>query len=145
MNWKREAADKLRRYESVRLAVKNLEAELRRLEEASRTIRPVRPDLVTVDRTVGRKEDHLLDNLVCQQELTVVLKDAKNWLAIMERALETVRPDERMLLKKFYISSGSEPIEALCNQMGVEKSSIYRRKDQALRNFTQALYGPVEA
>ena len=145
MNWRTEAADKLRRYESVCLAVKNLEAELRRLEEANRTIRTVRTDLVTVDRSVGRKEDHLLDNIVCQQELAAVLKDAKNWLAIMERAMDTVKAEERLLLKKFYISPGSECIEALCNQLGVEKSSVYRRRDQALRNFTLALYGPVES
>ena len=145
MNWRTEAADKLRRYESVRLAVKNLEAELRRLEDANRTIRTVRTDLVTVDRSMGRKEDRLLDNIVCQQELAAVLKDAKNWLTIMDRAMGTVKEEEQMLLRKFYISPGSEGIEALCIRMGVEKSSVYRRRDQALRNFTLALYGPVES
>ena len=35
-------------------------------------------------------------------------------------------------------------VDRLCEELGIEKAMVYRRKEFALRKFTIALYGAVE-
>ena len=141
MNWKLEATERLQRLGAVRLAAKNLDGEIRRLEKANASLRGTQVELVTVRKTAGRKEDHLLDNLVYRGELELALEDARDWLAVTETALSVLDPEERLLLHGFYIAADQYSLGTLCGQLGLEKSSIYRKRDKALEKFTLALYG----
>ena len=35
----------------------------------------------------------------------------------------------------------TEAMDRLCTELGMEQSSIYRKRDEALRHFTVAMYG----
>lgn len=145
MNWKAEAMEKLHRYDAMRQAVKNISEELSRLETDATRIRSARTDSTPVKGGGNKREDMLLDNFVHRQELQWLLQQAKNWVNMTERALSTLTPEEKLILHRMYILPERGCLDRLCMELGVEQSSIYRRRDKALHRFTLALYGAVEA
>ncbi len=141
MNWKEEATEKLRKYDAMRLAVQNLPEELKRLEQAACAIRSARTDGTPVKGGSNRREDMLLSNLVCREELSRTLRQARIWVSTADRALGALSPEEKLVLHRLYIHPERNAIERLCQELSLEQSSIYRKRDQALHRFTMALYG----
>lgn len=142
MRWKNEAMDKLRRYAAMRQALYNIPEEIERLKADARTIRTASTDTVPVKGgSSRRREDALINNLVERQELEQTLKQVKRWLSVTDRGLLALTPEERLVLQRLYLHPEKGALERLCSELGVEQSSIYRKRDQALERFTVAMYG----
>ena len=141
MNWKEEATEKLRKYDAMHLAVKNLPEEMKRLEQAACAIRSARTDGTPVKGGTNRREDMLLNNLVCREELAQALNQAKLWVSTTDRAFGALSPEEKLVLYRLYMYPERNALDRLCQELDLEQSSIYRKRDQALRRFTTALYG----
>lgn len=144
MKWKNEAMDKLRNYHIMRQAFLNLPEEIIRLEEESRKIRSVTPDVTPVKSGGSKREEILLNNLVQREELARSLGQVKQWLTICERGLKALTEDERLILQRLYLNPEQGSMQRLCIELGVEQSTVYRRRDEALHRFTVALYGFTE-
>ena len=56
----------------------------------------------------------------------------------VERALEQLSEEEQRILELTMIVPGNGNLERLCQEIGVEKSTIYRRRDKALARFAGA-------
>lgn len=145
MNWKNEAMEKLRRYDAMRQAALNIPEEIRRLEQDAQAIRSPRIDGMPVKGGGSKREDILLNNLVQRQELKGNLQQTKLWLSGADRALKALSAEERLILHRMFICPEKGCLERLCNELGVEQSSIYRKRDKALHRFTLALYGQTES
>lgn len=141
MNWKAEAIEKLRRYDAMRQAVANLPEEISRLELDATRIRSANLDATPVKGGGNKREDALLSNMVHRQELQWALEQAGMWMKTADRAMGTLAPEERLVLTRLYIYPEQRGVDRLCGELGVEQSSVYRRRDTALRKFTLALYG----
>lgn len=141
MNWKAEAKEKLRRYDAMRLATINIPEEVQRLEVDAQAIRSANLDGAVVSGGGNRREDALLNNIIHRQELLWTLEQAQLWLKTTDRALSALSSEEKLLLHRLYIYPEMGAPERLCKELGVETSSIYRRRDKALRHFTLAYYG----
>lgn len=144
MNWKSEAKEKLRRYDAMRLATINIPEEMERLEIDARSIRAARTDATPVRGGGNRREEAMLNNIVHRQELAWTLQQAQNWLKTTDRALTALTNEEKLILHRLYIYPEKGGLERLCKELGVENSSIYRRRDKALQRFTLAYYGITE-
>lgn len=144
MNWKEEATEKLRKYDAMRTATENIPQELQRLELSARAIRASGVDSPKVCSSRNRREEQLLNNIVHRQELRWALENAKSWVKTTDHALSALSPEDRLVLSRLYVYPEKGAIDRLCQDLGVEQSSIYRRRDRALRNFTTALYGSIE-
>lgn len=136
--------EKLRRYDVMRRALGNIPEEIRRLKEEARAIRVSSFDHIVV-RGGGCREDALIDNLVKRQELEWTLKRVKHWLLVADRGLAALLPDEKLVLQRLYLHPEKDALQRLCDELGVEQSTVYRKRDQALQRFTTALYGFSEA
>ena len=141
MNWKAEAKEKLRRYDAMRLATINIPEELERLELDAQSIRSAKIDGDVVSGGGSKREEALLNNIIERQELTWTLQQAQLWLKTTDRALTALPKDERLILHRLYIYPEIGAPERLCKELGMETSSVYRRRDKALRHFTLAYYG----
>ena len=141
MNWKAEAKEKLRRYNAMRLATVNIPEEIQRLELDAQSIRSPRWDKHGAAPNTRSREDALLDNLVHRQELAWTLQQAQIWLRSTDRALAALPNDEKQILHRLYIYPEKGSLEKLCKELEMEISSIYRRRNKALRHFTLAFYG----
>lgn len=145
MNWKNEAVEKLRRYDAMQRAAINIPQEISRLKEESGALRSglaVRP---AGNWDIRQREDILIDNLVTRQQLQWSLDQVQSWTQAVNRALSGLEPDERLILQQLYILPQDGALEKLMDRLGVEKSSIYRRRDKALQKFTLSLYGAEES
>ena len=74
MNWKREAADKLKNYEAHKQALECLPKEIRRLESAYIGIRSATTDGTPISGGGSTREDSMLSNIVHRDELKRRLK-----------------------------------------------------------------------
>lgn len=145
MDWKREAMDKLRGYEARRCALTNIPVELRRLELERSRIRGASVDAAPVSGGGSTWEDAMLSNIVQRDELKQRLWEARLWVFAVDKALEVLDDDERLVLDRFYIHRARKALDSLCEQLCVEKTTVYRLRDQALRRVTIALYGVTES
>ena len=141
MNWKNEAIEKLRRYDVMRQALRNIPAEITRLREESTALRSASADILCVKGGGGKQEDARINNLVQRQELEQTLKQVRQWLSIADRALLALDADDRLILQRLYLYPQKGAINLLSDELGIEQSSVYRKRDQALHRFTAALYG----
>ncbi len=144
MNWKNEAIEKLRKYDAMRLAVQNIPEEMQRLELEARAIRSANTQTPHAKSADPHREERLLSNITHRQELRWALEGAKSWLKTTNQALSALTPEEKMILTRLFIYPERGAVDRLCGDLGIEQSSVYRRRDRALRNFTLALYGITE-
>ena len=141
MNWKKEATEKLRKYAAMRLAVVNIPEEIKRLEIDAKSIRSAKSDATPVAGGGNKREEAMINNIVHRQELAWTLEQAHLWLRFVDRGLTALSAVEKKILHKLYIYPEKGNLERLCKELGMETSSIYRRRDNALEHFTLALYG----
>ena len=144
MNWKREAIDKLKNYEAHREALENIPKEIKRLESAYAGIRSATTDGTPISGGGNTREDSMLSNIVHRDELKRRLKEARLWVAQVDKALAVLDDEERLVLDRFYIHRAKGNVGELCERLHVEQSTVYDRRDKALRHFTLALYGVTE-
>ena len=145
VNWKAEAVEKLRRYDAMCRAVRNLPVELDRLEAEYTALGSGLRVHTLAGRDERRQEDRLMDNLMARQQLKWSLNQALSWTEVVNNALSALEPEERLILHRLYILPQVGALAQLSEKLGVEKSSIYRRRDKALNKFTLSLYGAQES
>ena len=144
MNWKKEAIEKLKEYNARKQAITSIPMEIAQLESAVRGIRSASADGVAISGGGSGREDMLLSNICKREELKRSLATAKVWVAQVEDAMAVLNQEERLVLDRFYINPARGNVDRLCGELNVEKPTIYRRKDDALRHFTICLYGCTE-
>lgn len=144
MNWKHEAIEKLKEYEARVKSVKTIPNEIKRLELDALRIRSATGDGTPVRGGGSAREDMLLSNIVHREELERALEMARMWVALVDAGLELLAPEERLVLERFYMLPERGNVERLCQELGLEKTAVYDRRDKALRHFVLALYGGPE-
>ncbi len=141
MDWKVEAEEKLRRYNAMCAAVASIPQEIRRLQIASYSLGSPGAEPSGGSKKIRGREERMLNNMAHRQELKWRLEQAKQWLEVTERAMRCLNADERQILEQLYIRQDKGGLDYLCRELGLEKSSVYRRREQALNRFATALYG----
>lgn len=144
MNWRREAIEKLRNYEAHKQALESLPKEIRRLESAYTGIRSATTDGTPVSGGSSTREDAMLSNIVHRDELKRRLKEARLWVSMVDKALNILTDEERLVLERLFIHPMKSSMGALSEQLSIDKTTVYHRRDSALRKFTIALYGATE-
>ena len=139
MNWKLEAKEKLQSYPTRRASVTSLKNELRRLEYEAEGLKS--PTLGETVRATQDRDDRIVTNLVHRKELEQRLRETELWLGTVDGALSALTEQERLVLRRMYMEPGRGNLDRLCEELELEKSMVYRRRDGALERFTSALYG----
>lgn len=141
MNWKSEAIEHLTRYPAMSHALTNIPKQIAMLESDAVSLPGVRPDRVGRSNQSGPRDDALIGNLVKRQELKRSLELAQLWVDATEDALSVLTSEEKLVLERMYIRPEKGGVGRLCGELGVEQSSVYRKRDHALYRFAMALYG----
>ena len=145
MNWKFEAIDKLKSYELKKEALRTIPEEIKDLEEQFCSIRGALSDSEPVKGSAGsRREDVLLNNITKRDELEKARQLAERTVHRIDSALSALTEEEQIVLRRFYIEPEMGNVERLCSELGIEKATVYRRRNDALRRFTMAMYGCCE-
>lgn len=143
MEWKYEAIDKLKKYEAKKSSLQSIPREIRTLDMQMQNIRSAAADGTPAQGGSGR-EDMLLSCIVKKEELRNSLEMAKDWVKRVETGLSVLSEEERLILDRFYMNPDRGNVDRLCGELSVEKATVYRYREKALRHFTLAVYGCTE-
>ncbi len=77
-----------------------------------------------------------------KDELQLRLRETRLRLNRIDRALDVLSDEERRLLTECYVIRENTP-EDIMEVIGVEKSSFYRMRGEALERFTRAMFGVI--
>lgn len=138
MNWKQEAVDKLRKFDAMRQAVRNIPTELERLGAEQWDL-----EEETIRSGACKNNADVLNNLTYRGELKRTLEQARLWIKSVSRALTVLSPQEKLVLTRLYIYPEKGAVQQLCQELEMEQSTVYRKRDAALEKFTLALYGEI--
>lgn len=141
MNWKSEAIGKLKKYDAMRTSMDLIPKEIARLESEYAAIRSASTDGTPIRGGTSTREDALINNIVERQELAAALASATDWVQIVERGLSCLSAEEQKILQRIYIYPEKKAVLRLSEEMNLDQTNIYRRRDKALTLFTLALYG----
>lgn len=145
MEWKYEAIEKLKMYEARKASLESIPAEIHRLELEYANIRSATTDATPVQGGGGRREDQMLSNIVRREELARQLASAQAWVKMVDGGLACLDDEERLVLDRLYLHRQRGSFDRLMDELGLEKSQVYSRREKALRHFTIALYGGMES
>ncbi len=67
------------------------------------------------------------------------LQSVQKELDILEGALQVLNPEERLVAEQLFIYPDKGNVQRLCQILGVEQSSVYRRRDKVLQKVGIAL------
>lgn len=144
MNWCCISIQRLKDYERRQQSLSAIEGHIKALEYQYTAIRSATNDATPVQESTNRREQMLIENIAARQELENNKRIAEREIELTEKGLAGLTEEERRILELFFISRPSDHIERLCDELFIGKSELYRRKDDALKNFTMATYGVVE-
>lgn len=145
MDWKAIAIDDLREYNVRRQSLEALPLQIAEMEAETTAIRSSGNMDAVRSGGSGSREDWILGCMVKKEKLLRNLDRAKLWVEFMDKGLAVLTEDERHILDRFYINPAKGNVDRLCEELFVEKTALYKRKDAALRRFTLALYGCTES
>ena len=139
MDWKREAADELRNYMNRKAAIANISGQIADLATEITSIRSA-----SADGSPVAGDDALVNNILKRERLEEAQRLTENRVRRVDRALNQLSERDRCVLQRFYITPCIGGVERLCRELAIEKTTAYRWKDCALRNFTITMYGLTE-
>lgn len=145
MDWKREAADELRNYQNRKLAITNISEQIKDLAMEITSIRSASADGSPVAGGSNGRDDALVNNILKRERLEEAQRLTENRVRRVDRALNQLSEQDRCVLQRFYITPYIGGVERLCRELSIEKPTVYRWKDRALRNFTIIMYGITES
>ena len=141
MDWKREAEHELKQYAGRCRALKNIKLRHQALKEEMTTLKGVSTDRIPVRGGASRMEDALVNNIVERQRLELTYKFTQKLVSLTKQGLDALEPQERDLLRRFYVDESKYTADQLCDELHLERSRVYKLKDQALYKFTINMYG----
>lgn len=140
-DWKYNAIQDLREYRPLQESLTNIPQEIAAIDLDMQMVKGVSFDKMPVEGGASRHEDRLISGIDRKQRLSENLKVAKMRVERIERGLRVLSDTEQLVLRRFYIQREGRYVERLCEELGCEKSAVYREKDRALKKYTLAMYG----
>lgn len=145
MNWKREVLEKLHQYPLMEIAARNLPEEINRLEHESLGLRSGIGSAISGKGGGSHYEERLINNLILRQEMQQSLDQILWWINGVQQAMAVLPSDERVILERMCLYPEDNAQQRLCAELGIEQSSLYRKRESALRKLTIAMYGRLES
>lgn len=145
MNYEHYAIDKMQKYHSKLVGVRNLEEELAELRERQTSLKTCSFDALAVPGSgISRAEDAMINLIANIDEKERILKQNKRELRRVKRALSALTEKEREVATAFFIDQVENPVDYLRREKHYERTWIYNTRRDAIRKFARAFYGAVD-
>lgn len=144
MDYRKQVIERLRNLQEERAALVNLPEQIKALEMQFVSLRAVRTDSDPVSGGTNRREDALINNIAEREEREADLEWTRREVAILERNIAALKPNERRALELFYISGERQAAERMAEEVGYSVQQVHRIKTAAVENLARRLYGWVK-
>lgn len=121
-----------------------LDSATRRIAELDAQVglvRASRTDKIVVKGGGGAGDAQIIENLAEREELRWKLMVTRSKIKWVERGLNKMGTQERRILQLFYISPSRDKVQRIMDELHIEKSQVYRLKDDALQHLARVLTG----
>lgn len=139
--WKKQAINELEMYEANIQAQANIADQIRELEAALTSIRSPGADAECIRVGGNGKDDWYLNNITARELLRENLTATRKSVKRVERSLDVMNEEEKMILRRFFITQEKKAADRLAGDLRVDVKTVYFKRDAALRKFTVAMYG----
>lgn len=145
MNWQKEAIADLRCHEKRKEAMESLAEEIRELR--SRTYGSSSPaaDAVPVQGGSSTAEGRWIDVIDELERKKEAWRITKRRVDAVERGLAALDEQQREILEAFFINRVQGGADYLAEKLHLERTRVYELREVAIRDFTMARYGVVDA
>lgn len=121
--WQEIATNRLRNYDALHTALENIPMELENMEIS------------------GAPGSHKrLNALVAKRTLQQRFTQAKRQVKQIDKALAVLTPEQRLVLQMMDVNRTPGNCERLCQLLNCESSTVYYKRQTALKRFTAALF-----
>lgn len=140
-NWQQNAINDLREYPALEQSLQNIPEEIRQLEGRVLSLKSVGYDKTPVMGGGSGREEALIEYIDRKERLRINLEIARQKVERIDRGLGALDQRERLVLQRFYVRREYGYLDRLCEELGYERTHVYRLKDQALMKFTLSMFG----
>ncbi len=61
-------------------------------------------------------------------------------LQSLEQAMQVLTPEERLVAERLFVHPAKGNVQRLCQELCIEQSSVYRRRETVLRKLEQVMF-----
>lgn len=145
MDWRKIAAEDLRRYSGLCHAASGLRSDVEALSERLVGVKGMQFHANPTADGGTSMEDHWINLMVEIDRKKLQRKVNLHLIRRIERGLAALSPTERDILERFYVAPSRDTVEGIMETLHCQKSRVYQLKDEALRKFTLHMYGLAES
>lgn len=132
----------LRRLNSDRFAINQLQSELETLELEFSAIKATSYDKIPSGSSNGNSQRDNLENTIAKkQHIEKSLAATKAHVADMERLLSQLQPIDRKIIERLEVARGSYSTETVAEEIGLEVRQTLNRKRDAIEKLIQLRFG----
>ena len=141
VDWKAVVIRRLRQYRPRQDALIAVKEQIQEIDEAMTKIKSASADGSPVQGGGSGREERLIELLVEKDELTQRKKQLIRELNTINACLGKLCEEDLKIIRTFYIKSVPNAAAVLADQLGIDKSTCYRRRDKAIEQMAVYLYG----
>ena len=142
MDYRLLAQEELESLPMLASASTNAALELEEIKLKLRSMKSTKGFYEETRKDAQAGDERLLALKSQKDELQLRLRQTRLRMNRIGRALDVLSDEERKLLTECYVIRENTP-EDIMEVIGVEKSSFYRMRGEALERFTRAMFGVV--
>jgi len=145
MNWQKEAIADLRCHEKRKAAMESLAEEIRELRARTYGTSSPTADAVPVQGGSSTAEGRWIDVIDELERKKEAWRITKRRVDAVERGLAALDEQQREILEAFFINRVQGGADYLAEKLHLERTRVYELRESAIRDFTMARYGVVDA
>ena len=145
MNWQKEAIADLRCHEKRKAAMESLAEEIRELRSRTYGTSSPAADAVPVQGGSSTAEGRWIDVIDELERKKEAWRITKRRVDAVERGLAALDEQQREILEAFFINRVQGGADYLAEKLHLERTRVYELRESAIRDFTMARYGVVDA
>ena len=141
MNYKKWLIEDLQTLNRQRFAISQLESELETAEAEFCAIKASNLDKMPSGSGDNIQEEKLLTVIAKKDELAKNLEYTRKHVADMDRLLNQLPDEERLIIERSVINNEKYAAETLADELGYERRQIFNKKNAALTHLAQLRHG----
>lgn len=145
MNWQKEAITDLRCHEKRKAALESLADEIRELRGRTYGSSSPATDAVPVQGGSSTAEGRWIAAIDEMERKKEAYRLTKRRVEAVERGLAALDGQQREILEAFFINRVQGGADYLAEKLHLERTRVYELREVAIRDFTMARYGVVDA
>lgn len=124
-----------------KFAVVQMESELETLTAEFASIKATNFDKMPSGTGENAQEEKLVTVIARKDELTAKLNFTRKKVADLERLLEQLSDDERLIIERMVVNQERRAADSLAEELGYESRQIFRKRAEALSRLCALRYG----